>query len=155
MATSEKGDSKEEPRVVYLVGRIDRGLRRELGRSLREFELSVPEYTAMSVLARRPGLSNAQLARRSLIAPQSMIDVVARLEDRGLVARGIDPGHARILPAHLTPAGESLLERAQEVVTGVEAQVLSDLTAAERDLLRRAMTTVMQRLRDDNEYQAT
>jgi hypothetical protein len=53
------------------------------------------------VLRARPGLSNAQLARRSLVAPQS---ILAKLERRGLVGREVDPGHGRILRATPTEA---------------------------------------------------
>src|SRR3954462_12780026 len=98
-----------EPRVSYLVGRLDRILRRRLGDALAPHGLSLPEYTTLSVLRARPGPSNAQLARRSLITPQAMNEVLARLEGRGLVRREVDPAHARIRRARLTAAGETLL----------------------------------------------
>jgi DNA-binding MarR family transcriptional regulator len=148
VAGAKSKDRGEEPRFVYLVGRVDRGLRKSLEQALRGSDLSVPEYTAMSVLARRPGLSNAQLARRSLISPQSMMDVIARLEQRALVARRTDPSHARILKTQLTTAGEALLGQAQGTVSALEEELLVDLSAAERKRLRGALTSVMQRLRD-------
>ena len=54
---------------------------------LAEWELSVQEYTSLSVLGARPGLSNAQLARRALVTPQSMIEILSKLESRGGVGR--------------------------------------------------------------------
>jgi hypothetical protein len=50
---------------------------------LAPFELSIPQFTTSSVLRRRPGLSNAQLARRALILPQSMIQVIAVTYEKG------------------------------------------------------------------------
>jgi DNA-binding MarR family transcriptional regulator len=93
------------PTLVYLVGRVDHGVRRELQRRLAPHELSVPELTALSVLQRQPGLSIAQIARRSLVSPQAMGYVILALEQGGLVQRHADPLHGRMLRARLTPAG--------------------------------------------------
>ena len=136
------------PRFVYLVGRADRGLRGLLEATLGDLALKIPEYTAMSVLERRPGLSNAQLARRSLISPQSMIDVVARLEKRSLVKRKSDPSHGRILQIQLTKRGEKLLARANSGVGAVEDDLLVDLSERERKIVRDALAKVVARLRD-------
>jgi len=60
------------PRTSYLVARLDRLIRSKLSDALKPFGLSVPQYTLMSILEHRPGLSNAQLARRSYITAQAM-----------------------------------------------------------------------------------
>jgi DNA-binding MarR family transcriptional regulator len=129
-------------RVSYAVGRLDRVLRRSLGEALGPHGLSLPEYTTLSVLNARAGLSNAQLARRSLITPQAMNEVLARLEDRRLVRRRAHPAHKRVRPAEVTAAGRRALVAADAAVDGVERRMLADLSAAERrvlaDLLARA-----------------
>src|SRR3984957_17295663 len=77
----------DPPLLSYTVGRLDRAIRQVLREILAPHELSVPQFTTLSVIKRRPGLSNAQLARRALILPQSMIQVIAELESRDLVKR--------------------------------------------------------------------
>ena len=144
---SDSGD-RTDPRFVYLIGRADRGLRKVLDETLSALDLTTPEYTAMSVLARRPGLSNAQLARRSLISPQSMIHVISRLEERSLVKRKTDPSHGRILRAQLTKRGERLLSKANERVGAAEEGILADLSQHERAIVRDALAKVVSRLRD-------
>ena len=62
-------DDGSEPTLLYLVGRIDRVVRRAIGTVLEAQGLSVNQYTTLSVLDRRSGLSNAQLARRALVSP--------------------------------------------------------------------------------------
>lgn len=120
------------PRISYAVGRLDRVLRRRLADALEPHGLSLPEYTTLSVLQARSGLSNAQLARRSLITPQAMNEVLARLEERRLVRRRRDPAHARIRPAELTAAGRRVLIAADSAVDLVEHAMLADVPAAER-----------------------
>ncbi len=134
------------PTLVYLVGRINQGVRRELQRRLAKHELSVPDLTVLSVLQRRPGLSNAQLARRSLITPQAMNDVVARLERRELVERRVDPSHRGILLTRLTPAGHGMLRRVRPIVDGLQEELLQDVPAAEREVVVRGLASVVGRL---------
>jgi DNA-binding MarR family transcriptional regulator len=114
---------------------------------LARWELSVPEFTAMSILKRRPRLSNAQLARRSLVTPQTMIEVLAGLERRGLVLREVDPAHGRILRAELTEGGMQLISAAELDVEEVQAEVLGDVSEEHRRIALDVMFSMMQRLR--------
>src|SRR5438067_9226765 len=68
-----------EPRLSYLIGRLERLVRRRLATALEPAGLTLPAYTTLSVLKAQNGLSNAQLARRSLVTPQSMSEVLAFL----------------------------------------------------------------------------
>jgi DNA-binding MarR family transcriptional regulator len=121
-----------DPRLSYVIGRLDRAVRRELQDRLQPFGLKVPEYTALSVLRSRPGLSNAQLARRALITPQSMSEITVALERKGLVERDPDPAHNRILRAHLTAEGQRVLDDCDERVDDMEREMLSGLSPTER-----------------------
>jgi DNA-binding MarR family transcriptional regulator len=136
------------PRVSYLVGRLDRLLRRRLGDALSVHGLSLPEYTTLSVLSARSGLSNAQLARRSLITPQAANEVLSRLEGRKLLRRVADPDHGRIRPAELTAAGRRLLAKADAAVDLVEREMLARLAGSERKALRDALASAVRGLGD-------
>ncbi len=114
--------------MSYLVGRLDRIVRRRLAAALGPHELSLQEYTTLSVLRARSGLSNAQLARRSLITPQAMNEVLARLERRGLVQRHPGQVRGRIRPAELTTSGKRLLARADKSVDAAERDLFGDAT---------------------------
>src|SRR3954452_13842715 len=85
-----------EPRLSYVVGRLDRVVRQRLDEVVRRHGVSIPQYTALSVLRSKGGLSNAQLARRSLMTPQSMSEVLAALVEKGLIVRTAAPDHGRI-----------------------------------------------------------
>ncbi len=73
-----------EPRLSYVIGRLDRVLRRRLAAAVEPIGLTLPAYTALSVLRAHDGLSNAHLARRSLVTPQSMSEVLTLLVEQGL-----------------------------------------------------------------------
>lgn len=136
LETTEDGN---EPTLLYLVGRMDRVVRRAIGAVLKAEGLSVNQYTTLSVLDRRSGLSNAQLARRALVSPQSMNEVLLALEERGLVRRHAHPEHGRILQARLTAKGRALLARCDAEVHRVEARMVSGLGNEDRATLRHAL----------------
>jgi DNA-binding MarR family transcriptional regulator len=98
-------------RVSYVIARLDRAIRRGIEERLAPHGLSVSQYTALSVLRNRPGLSNAQLARRSFVTPQAMYEVTASLEEAKLIVREVDRNRPRILRARLTARGDPLFER--------------------------------------------
>ena len=130
-----------EPRLSYLVGRLERVLRRRLTAAVEPAGLTLPAYTALSVLRAEDGLSNAQLARRSLVTPQSTSEVLTLLVGQGYVRRRAEPGHGRVIRMELTRAGHRALERCDRGVDDVERELVQDLDADEaaslRDLLGR------------------
>ena len=139
LSATGTADDRLEPTLLYLVGRIDRVVRRAMGTVLEAQGLSVNQYATLSVLDRRSGLSNAQLARRALVSPQSMNEVLLALEQRGLVRRRAHPEHGRILQARLTAKGRTLLARCDEEVHQVEARMVSGLSEDEQAALRSAL----------------
>jgi DNA-binding MarR family transcriptional regulator len=130
-----------EPRLSYLIGRLDRLLRRRLSAAVEPHGLTLPAYTALSVLRAHDGLSNAQLARRSLVTPQSMSEALRLLVDRGYVRRRADPGHGRIIRTELTRSGRRVLEHCDRSVDEVEREMLRDLDRDETSSLRSALTS--------------
>ena len=137
---------EDEPSFIYMVGRVNQGIRREMRGRLTECELTVAEYTTLSVLAARPELSNAQLARRALVTPQSMIEILAQLEERGLVQRRVDPDHGRILRATLTPKGHQVLAIATPEVAALNEELFAGVPANQRRAAQAAMRVAMENL---------
>jgi DNA-binding MarR family transcriptional regulator len=128
-----------EPRLSYVIGRLDRVLRRRISAAVEPAGLTLPAYTALSVLRTQDGLSNARLARRSLVTAQSMSEVLAVLLEQGYIRRLAEPGHGRIIRIELTKAGLRALERCDRAVDEVEREMLGDLGAGEAAELRDAL----------------
>ena len=138
--------TQPQPSLTYVIGRVEQGVRRELRARLGPLALSVPDVTTLSVLRGRSGLSNAQLARRALTTPQSMIEVLASLERRGLVVRRADAANARIMRAELTDPGRRLLARADAVVAKLEDELLAAVSPDAREQVRAALLSAMAEL---------
>jgi DNA-binding MarR family transcriptional regulator len=98
------------------------------------------------VLRARDGLSNAQLARRSLITPQSMSQVLASLVDRAYVRRRADPAHGRVIRTELTTAGRAVLAACDDAVGEIEREMLSGLGPEDRERLLASVTSCVRTL---------
>jgi DNA-binding MarR family transcriptional regulator len=138
-----------EPRLSYVIGRLDRVLRRRLSAAVESVGLTLPAYTALSVLRVEDGLSNAQLARRSLVTPQSMMEALTQLVDQGHVRRRADPDHGRIIRTELTAAGRRALARCDRAVDLVEQEMLAELDSADAAGLRDALLRCTRALQGD------
>jgi DNA-binding MarR family transcriptional regulator len=128
------------PRLTYLVGRLNRVLRRRLGDALAPFRLSVPQYTTLSVLHARGNLSNAELAKRAFISPQAMNEVIQGLEARKLVTRRASASHGRIVQLLLTQPGLEVMHGCDAAVQRLEQAMLSGLPASQKKMLAAVLT---------------
>jgi DNA-binding MarR family transcriptional regulator len=139
-----------EERVGYLLKMTQQALHGAMERALRGVGLTVSEYAALSLLAEHPDLSNAELARQSFVTPQTMNELLRKLETRGLIERRAHAAHARILPARLTSPGQALLAAGHERVRCIESRMVAGLAPGERAQLRAALRRCRAALADDS-----
>ena len=117
-----------EPRFSYVIARLERALRGEINERVKPWGLTTLQYTTLSILEHGERLSNAQLARRAYMTPQSMSEVLEALEQKRLVARTPHPNHRRVFQAALTAKGRKVLAACDEAVDALEREMLADLT---------------------------
>jgi len=135
-----------EGRSGFLLRQAWRGFHGAMETALREQGLTAPQYGVLSVLAREPGASGADLARAGNTTPQAMNGVLATLERDGLVERHPHPTHGRILQVNLTSEGERRLEAAHPAVRGLEAALEEGFTDDEIAAAKAWLVAAAQRL---------
>jgi len=136
-----------EPRISYIVARLERAVRAAVNERVRPHGLTTLQYTTLSVLgARGQPLSNAQLARRAYMTPQSMIEVIDALERKGLIRRDPHPSHRRVFPATMTAKGLRVLKACDAAVEQMEEDMLAGLSSEERESLLVGLKTCVRAL---------
>jgi DNA-binding MarR family transcriptional regulator len=133
-------------RLTYLVKRLEMAERAWMEEVLRPLGVTLHQYTALSILERREGLSSAQLARRHVVTPQAMHQLIATMERDRLIERRPDEANRRILRAWLTGHGARVLEACHQAVDRVEERMLSPLTPAETGAFARALERCLEAL---------
>jgi DNA-binding MarR family transcriptional regulator len=139
-------DTPKPMGLAYLVGRLDHVLNQRLRDSLAPAGLSVTQYTALSVFRAHGALSNAQLAMRTMISPQSANEMVKGMEAKGWIERKPDPSHGRIIQISLTEAGLAVLCECDAKVLEVERIMFPDLGEEERARLQAQLRAAMRAL---------
>jgi DNA-binding MarR family transcriptional regulator len=144
---TQTGSEATEPRISYVVARLERAIRAAIAERVGPYGLTTLQYTTLSVLNRHGApLSNAQLARRAYMTPQAMSEVIDALEKKGLIRRNPHPNHSRLLPATLTAKGRRLLADCESEVDEMESVMLADLTRNERTAFRKALKSAVREL---------
>jgi DNA-binding MarR family transcriptional regulator len=136
-----------EPRLSYLVKQLELAIRAEMDAHARAAGLTALQYTALTVLQRQPGMSGAQLSRRSFVSPQAGSEMLGHLERKGLIARAPDPDNRRVLRVRLTEEGERTVDDCDRWMDGIEARMLAGIPAAERRALRATLAACEHSLR--------
>lgn len=128
-----------DPLLLYLVKQVELAARARLDEIVRAGGLTALQYTALTVLERNDDMTSAKLARNSFVTAQSMADMVAILETRGLIERRRDASDRRRLLVGLTPAGRALLDRFRDQVAELESAMVAGLSPPETAEFRRAL----------------
>ncbi|MGW7071756.1 MarR family winged helix-turn-helix transcriptional regulator [Streptomyces sp. NPDC054855] len=127
------------PSLLYLVKRTELAVRARLEELLKPAGVTALQYTALTVLERRDGISAAQLARDSFVTAQTMADMVRALESRGLIRREPNPANRRERLILLADAGRRLLAEYAEPARALEERMVAGLDAEEVARFRDAM----------------
>ncbi|WP_209313811.1 MarR family transcriptional regulator [Blastococcus sp. TF02A_35] len=124
------------PLLLYVVKQLELATRAQLDALLRPSGITALQYTALSVLVRRPAMSSADLARASFVSAQSTSDLVGALERRGMIERQVDPDSRRRMLIRLTAEGRAFLAEYDPLVAQLEERMLQELDRGQRDALR-------------------
>jgi DNA-binding MarR family transcriptional regulator len=105
-------------------------------RALEPLGLRPPHFGVMTLVDTDPGVTQQELAQRSLIDPSSMVAVVDELEELGYAERRPHPGDRRKHAVHLTKEGQKVLGRARTAAMRTAKDVLAPLDEGEVETLR-------------------
>lgn len=134
--------------VAYLLRQAQLTLRLALDAALRDLALSTPQYSVLSVLTAEPGLSGAELARVSMLTPQTTNGILVALERADRIERSPHPRDARVQQAQLTDAGRALVDEARQRVAEVERRMTAQLTEAQQAQFRHWLVACAHELDD-------
>ena len=115
--------------VGYVLKRTTAALRTAMDASLRDHDLTVPQYSCLEQLAHGPGLTNAALARGTFVSRQAMHQLLGTLRSADLVQ---GDGGGRQEHFTLTDDGAKRLIGASAAVAAVQERMLATLDPEQR-----------------------
>ncbi|MFJ7949679.1 MarR family winged helix-turn-helix transcriptional regulator [Streptomyces sp. NPDC096354] len=136
-------------RIGFLAWQLAQGLGPRLEKAVHPLGLTLAQQNALAHAVLVPGISTAELARRSGVTPQSMGAAVNDLIQRGLLDRRPHPTNRRVMQLHATEEGRTLADRAQELVATVDADAFSVFPPEERATAVALLRRLVERLNPD------
>ncbi|GAA1667920.1 MarR family transcriptional regulator [Citricoccus zhacaiensis] len=133
---------------IYMIKLLDTGLRPEVERIAVSRGFTAAQYTALTVLLSRPGITSSELARRSFVRAQSMAGTIGPLIEQGLISRVQDPDNARRLLLRATPRGRAAVTRLQDEVAALQSRLVDGLDQQQLEALSAALRTLRHNVQD-------
>jgi DNA-binding MarR family transcriptional regulator len=132
----------------YLLARVGVESRRAWARMLVDRGMTPHHFGVLMALDQRGPTSQQQLSRLVGIDPRNAVPVIDLLEERGLIARGVEASDRRRHAVSLTDAGRLALDELRRAGDQLEREFLSELSPAEQvtlhALLRKLFAGMME-----------
>jgi DNA-binding MarR family transcriptional regulator len=133
MTAEENGPKNPlEQRLGYQLRRASVAMMADLAERLAKLNLRTAEAAILIVVGANPALSQTETGRMLGIQRANMVPLIAGLLRRGLVGKKRVDGRSQAL--RLTPAGQTLADKAERCMREHEESFLGRVSQAERKL---------------------
>lgn len=137
----------EEGHLPYLLSQAHAAMRLALERALAGLDVTAPQFSILTMIDSYPGISGAELARLTMLTPQTINVIVRNLERGGLIVKSPDEVHGRILRLQTTATGHDLRIKCRERANRVEKRVIAGLAASDEKIVRRWLVQLARDMR--------
>src|SRR5258708_8778444 len=126
-----EGKRGEQGYLGYLLRQARVAARTRKERGLSEEDVTPAQFAVLTMVRAYPGLSNADLARLSLLTPQTVSVIVNNLKRSGWLASHPHAVHGRIQQLEITKTGRDLLARSRPHIQRIEKRLAAGLSPNE------------------------
>jgi DNA-binding MarR family transcriptional regulator len=144
----EIGDDFRGPdgHVAFLLRQAHSAFRGVIDRDLAPLGLTGPQYSALNVIARCPGLSGSELARASMLTQQTTNEILLVLFRKRWITREPRAGNRRVLEVRVTNEGRRIVTQARRIVHRIERRMVANLDARDQERFREWLVLCAQAL---------
>ena len=128
--------------LPHLIKWAEMAVRARVDAALRDMPISSGQLFALVLLHEQGEATSAELARLMHVTPQSMTTLLGPMRRDGLIERRIDQAHRSRQPLRLTAYGRTIIAQARQRTPRVEADLLDDVSDADRAVLDRILTRI-------------
>lgn len=137
-----EGKRGEQGYIGYLLRQAGSAYKLAFERALTDLGVTQPQFLVLTMLKSYPGASNADIARLTMLTPQTVSVIVGNLLKAGAVTRRPHAVHGRIHHLDVTPEGLDLLTRCRRRTGAIEQRMVAGLSSQEEQIVRRWLVSV-------------
>jgi DNA-binding MarR family transcriptional regulator len=123
----------------FLLGYLGEKSRRSFIALLEPHGFHPREFGLLTVVGKRPGITQQELAALARVDPSSMVALLDDLEARGVAERRVDPNDRRRRAVHLTDKGREQMQVLQREARKAAKTFMEPLSEGERAELNRLL----------------
>jgi DNA-binding MarR family transcriptional regulator len=142
--TADAMPSRIQEMPTWLITRANAYSHRLLAEGFASAGVRGYHYRLLAALGEFGPASQAALGRRTGIDRSDVVAALNELAGRGLIERSPDPDDRRRNVITITPAGTEQLRALDEILAGVQEELLAPLSAADRTRLIRLLTRLLE-----------
>lgn len=134
--------------ISFLIKRINDKLSRFGHEQMHNSGMTFSQMRVISYLKEHQGEKRAQKDIEDFfgVSHPTVVSIIHRLEERGLIKSTVDTNDRRIKNLTLTPAGDSLVSDASKQRENMDTSLLKGLKEEEIEELRRLLSQIAQNL---------
>ena len=136
---------KLDESIGYLIARAHKSIRRKFMAILKDFDLTERQYQVLHRLhEEEDGLPAHELVDRLFSDSSTIVAIIDRLEEKGLVRREGNPDDRRMKHIFLTDKSREMMPKLLHRTRELELAKRSELTPKEIEVLKSALTKLFE-----------
>ena len=129
--------------------KVDYIIRLKGRKILNDFNITVPQFTALQILISNGELTIGELSQKMALACSTITDLIDRMEKSELVIREKDEKDKRVVRIEVLPVGYEIVEKVlDERVRFLETK-MAGLTVEEKIVLDKGLETLYNAMKDN------
>jgi len=145
----ENNNSDSVASIERHLRKIDRIIRLKGREILKDFNITIPQFTALQILIKNGELTIGQLSDKMALACSTITDLVDRMEKNQLVVRKKDPKDRRVVRIEVLPKGHEIVKQVLEKRIRFLEQKMADFTEEEKISLSKGLESLYDSIKDD------
>jgi DNA-binding MarR family transcriptional regulator len=132
-----------EAHLGYWMRFVSNRVSEEFQRTVEAYGVSVTEWVALRILYDQENATHGALTQVLGMTKGAVSKLIARLEEKQLVARDGDQGDGRLVALNLTDAGRELVPRLAHIADENDQRFFGHLSPAQQTQLRELLEEIV------------
>lgn len=130
-------------KIDYIIRKVGRGI-------LSDFNITVPQFTALQILIKHENLTIGELSQHMSLACSTITDLIDRMEKAELVHRKKDEKDKRVVRIEVQQKGYDILEKVLQKRREYLASKLNDFTLDDKERLNKVLGALYEAMNEDS-----
>jgi DNA-binding MarR family transcriptional regulator len=135
--------------IGYAVGRTNWYMRTLFNTLIREenINLTNEQWTVLKIISTTPGISQTEIAERSLKDKTNITRILDGLEKKNHIVRDKDENDRRAYKINITKEGKKILKEVEPVLRKIERIIYDSLSKSDIDRVKKLLDSICNNIR--------